>query len=92
MVHAGSQGKDDIIWFVKQYLSGPSNDPKDPMASPLFAKDFSGLPPSLIITAEVPLHFCSAINCFKTNCFEQQYGNLILWVVKLERLHQCMYV
>ena len=55
----GLQGKDDIIWFVKQYLSGPKHDPKDPLASPLFAEDFSGLPASLIITAEVKsLHIC----------------------------------
>ncbi|DBB15831.1 TPA: hypothetical protein ACH3X3_004026 [Trebouxia sp. C0006] len=46
------EGKDDILWFDHHYLSGPKNDPKDPLVSPLFAKDFSGLPPSLIITAE----------------------------------------
>ncbi|DBA68840.1 TPA: hypothetical protein ACH3X2_013325 [Trebouxia sp. C0005] len=47
------EGKDDILWFDKHYLSGPKNNPKDPLVFPLFAKDFSGLPPSLIITAEV---------------------------------------
>jgi len=43
--------KESIDWYVKQYI-GPDGDPRDPRISPLFAKDFSSLPPALILTAE----------------------------------------
>jgi acetyl esterase len=38
-------------YYRKEYLNGPE-DADDPLASPLFAEDLSGLPPTLIITAE----------------------------------------
>lgn len=38
-------------YYRKEYLAKPE-DAHDPLASPLFAKDLSGLPPTLIITAE----------------------------------------
>jgi len=38
-------------WFWKQYL-GPDGDPDDGYASVLRAPDLSGLPPTLVITAE----------------------------------------
>jgi acetyl esterase len=37
-------------WFVDHYLRD-RQDQSDPKASPLFASDFSGLPPALVITA-----------------------------------------
>jgi len=43
--------RDSIEWYKKQYLP-PNHDPADPRVSPLFAADFSNLPPALIITAE----------------------------------------
>lgn len=40
-----------IEWFVSQYLHAPG-EAKHPLASPLLAGDFSGLPAALIITSE----------------------------------------
>lgn len=43
--------RESLEWYKKQYL--PKNaDSKDPSISPLFAKDFTSLPPTLILTAE----------------------------------------
>jgi acetyl esterase len=42
--------RDDMIYFWDTYLSDPSRG-CEPYASPLRAKDLSGLPPTLIITA-----------------------------------------
>lgn len=43
--------RDSIEWYKKQYIS-KNQDPMDPRISPLYAHDFSSLPPALIITAE----------------------------------------
>ncbi len=40
-----------IPWFWEQYLAKPS-DVENPYASPIRAKDLSGLPPALVITVE----------------------------------------
>jgi acetyl esterase len=37
-------------WFLRNYLPDPVLE-RDPRASPLFATDFSGLPPALVVTA-----------------------------------------
>jgi acetyl esterase len=39
-------------WFIDHYVSGPE-DLDDPRGSPLRARHFDGLPPALIITAEL---------------------------------------
>ncbi|KTC81482.1 alpha/beta hydrolase [Legionella brunensis] len=45
-----------LNWMRKQYLSKPE-DEKDPIANPQFQKDFSNLPPALIVAAECdPIH------------------------------------
>jgi acetyl esterase len=44
--------RDNIAWFRHQYL-GPDGDVTDPRASPIRTRDLSGLPPALVITAEL---------------------------------------
>jgi acetyl esterase len=41
---------DTMRWFIGHYLG--EADPKDPLASPIYAPDLSGLPPALVLTAE----------------------------------------
>jgi acetyl esterase len=40
-----------VAWYRQHYLTRPA-DGRDPLASPLRAKDHHGLPPALVITAE----------------------------------------
>ena len=43
--------RDTMVWFWDHYLSDPS-EAADPYVSPLRARDFSRLPPALVVTAE----------------------------------------
>ncbi|WP_329570938.1 alpha/beta hydrolase [Kitasatospora sp. NBC_01266] len=40
-----------VAWYWSHYLADPE-DGRDPLASPLLAKDLSGLPPATVLTAE----------------------------------------
>lgn len=42
--------RDDLAWYYRTYRA--SGDPRDPLVSPLWADNLSGLPPALIIAAE----------------------------------------
>jgi acetyl esterase len=42
---------EDMRWYWRQYLNGP-DDATDPRACPMAAPDLTGLPPTLVITAE----------------------------------------
>jgi acetyl esterase len=56
--HTYAQGygltRDSMLWFLDHYLPDRSFA-DDPFASPLLARDLSGLPPALVITAEYDL-------------------------------------
>ncbi|MEH1165931.1 alpha/beta hydrolase [Micromonospora sp. CPCC 205539] len=41
-----------VAWYRKHYLADPAQA-RDPLASPLLADDLSGLPPALVVTAEL---------------------------------------
>jgi acetyl esterase len=43
---------DDMVWFIGHYLRSDA-DRRNPLASPSFTASFKGLPPALIITAEL---------------------------------------
>ena len=45
-------GRDGMIWFWNHYLQDPSQG-AHPHASPYRANDLSGLPPALVVTAEL---------------------------------------
>jgi acetyl esterase len=40
-----------VRWFLENYLP-PEHDPTDPYLFPMFGRDLSGLPPTLVMTAE----------------------------------------
>jgi acetyl esterase len=42
--------RDELLWCAEIYLG--DHDPKDPLASPVWAADVAGLPPAVIFTSE----------------------------------------
>lgn len=43
----------EIVAYLHRYLDGSGLDAKDPLVSPLWADDVSGLPPTLVQTADL---------------------------------------
>lgn len=44
--------RDDMEWFHGHYLDGDEQQRSDPRASPALADDLSGLPPTIVVTAQ----------------------------------------
>jgi acetyl esterase/lipase len=44
--------RDDMEWFHGHYLGGDEAQQSDPRASPALAEDLSGLPPTIVVTAQ----------------------------------------
>src|SRR5262249_17531599 len=42
--------RDDLAWYYRTY-AGATHDTKDPRLSPFYARDVSGVPPTLVIAA-----------------------------------------
>ncbi|MCC7414394.1 MAG: alpha/beta hydrolase [Gammaproteobacteria bacterium] len=42
---------DDFAFFRDLYLSDPASQARDPLVSPIYAGDYKGLPPALVLTA-----------------------------------------
>lgn len=44
--------QEDFAMFRKYYLTNPDREMLDPLVSPIYAKDYRGFPPALVIAAE----------------------------------------
>lgn len=53
MADAPMLTRDDIVGYLGHYLTGSGLDVKDPLVSPFWASDLSGLPPALVQTADL---------------------------------------
>jgi len=74
--------RDDMRWFESHYIGdpGPSDDPR---VSPLLAEDLSGLPPAVVVTAELdPLRddgeaYAEALETAGVQVIRRRYDGLV---------------
>jgi acetyl esterase/lipase len=73
--------RDDMVWFRGHYVGeGP---PDDPRLSPLLADDLSGLPPAIVVTAELdPLRddgeaYAEALEAAGVEVIRRRYDGLV---------------
>jgi acetyl esterase len=91
--------RDTMRWFWHHYI----NDPKDavqPYASPLRARDFSGLPPALVVTAEYdPLRdegerYADKLRAAGTSCVLSRWRGMnhgfFFWVGLVDKADEAM--
>jgi acetyl esterase len=80
-----------IEWFIDQYKS-KEEDLIDPRMSPLFAEDFSNLPPAFIITAEYDLlkgegkMYADRLKAAGNEVIYKDYGGMIHGFMSMPKL------
>ena len=85
--------RDTIEWFHAQYAGAVGADSTDPRISPLLAKDLTGLPPALVVTAgfdplrDEGLAYADALEKAGVRVVRKQYDSLIHGFFNLTGLH-----
>lgn len=91
--------RDTMIWFWDHYLTDPS-EAAHPYVSPLRARDLSGLPPALVVTAEYdPLrdegeHYAEKLRTAGTPAITSRWDGMnhgfFFWVGRVDKAAEAM--